>query len=111
MTETLGHGYSSESTQRELSNECQHDRFQMVFRKLCILVLWSKVASGLEGLKVINSFMPGDICANVVITYDTFDNYYEIKYKFTKYVKESLVLTITISSSIFLKMLWSLRYY
>ena len=55
--------------------------------------------------------MPGYICANVVITYDTFDNYYEIKYKFTKYVKESLVLTITISSSIFFKMLWSLRYY
>ena len=26
MTETLAHGYSSESTQRELSNEYQHDR-------------------------------------------------------------------------------------
>ena len=27
MTETLAHGYSSESTQWELSNEYQHDRF------------------------------------------------------------------------------------
>ena len=26
MTETLAHGYSSESTQRELSNEYEHDR-------------------------------------------------------------------------------------
>ena len=25
MTETLAHGYSSESTQQELSNEYQHD--------------------------------------------------------------------------------------
>ena len=33
MTETLANGYSSESTQRELSNEYQHDRVSMVFRK------------------------------------------------------------------------------
>ena len=26
MTETLAYGYSSESTQRELSNEYQHDQ-------------------------------------------------------------------------------------
>ena len=50
MTETLAHAYSSESTQRELSNEYQHDRVQMVFKDLCILVLWTKVASALEGL-------------------------------------------------------------
>ena len=31
MTETLAHGYSSESTQRELSNEYQHDRVRWVF--------------------------------------------------------------------------------
>ena len=40
MTETLANGYSSESTQRELSNEYQHDRFWMVFQKslhLCAL--------------------------------------------------------------------------
>ena len=33
MTETLAHGYSSESTQPELSNEYQHDRVKMVFQK------------------------------------------------------------------------------
>ena len=35
MTETLAYGYSSESAQRELSNEYQHDR---IFKSLCILV-------------------------------------------------------------------------
>ena len=30
MTETLARGYSSESTQRELSNEYQHDRFRLL---------------------------------------------------------------------------------
>ena len=29
MTETLAHGYSSESTQQELSNEYQHDRVNL----------------------------------------------------------------------------------
>ena len=33
MTETLAIGYSSESTQRDLSNEYQHDRVWMVSRK------------------------------------------------------------------------------
>ena len=33
MTETLANGYSSESTQRELSNEYQLDRVSMVFKK------------------------------------------------------------------------------
>ena len=50
MTETLANGYSSESTQQELSNEYQHDRVQMFFKNLCIPVLWMKVASALEGL-------------------------------------------------------------
>ena len=50
MTETLANGYSSESTQRELSDEYQHDRVVMIFKNLCILVLWTKVASALEGL-------------------------------------------------------------
>ena len=50
MTETLAHGYSSESTQEELSNEYQYDKVKMVFKNLCILVLWTKVASELEGL-------------------------------------------------------------
>ena len=49
-TETLAYGYSYESTQRELSNEYQHDRVLMIFKNLCVLVLWTKVASALEGL-------------------------------------------------------------
>ena len=51
MTETLANGYSYESTQRELSNEYQHDRVWIVFKNLCICVLWTKVALALEGLK------------------------------------------------------------
>ena len=50
MTETLAHGYSSESTLRELYNEYQYDKVKMYFKNLCILVLWMKVASALEGL-------------------------------------------------------------
>ena len=50
MTETLANGYSSESTPRELSNEYQHDRVWMIFKNLCVLVPWRKVASALEGL-------------------------------------------------------------
>ena len=53
MIETLAHGYSSESTQLELSNEYQCNRVLMVFKNLCILVLWTKVASALEGLSII----------------------------------------------------------
>ena len=52
MTVTLANGYSSESTQRELSNEYQHDRDSMLFKKCCVLVLWMKVASALEGLTI-----------------------------------------------------------
>ena len=50
MTEPKVNGYSSESAQRELSNEYQHDKVPMIFKDLCILVLWTKVASALEGL-------------------------------------------------------------
>ena len=38
MIEALANGYSSESTQRELSNEYQHDKVYIVFENLCILV-------------------------------------------------------------------------
>ena len=48
MTKTLAHGYSSESTKRELSNEYQHDRVKVNFKNLCVIVLWKNVA--LEGL-------------------------------------------------------------
>ena len=50
MPETLANGYSSESTQRELSDEYQHDRVLMVIKNLCLLVIWTKVASALLGL-------------------------------------------------------------
>ena len=48
MTETLAHGYSSESAQRKLSNEHQHNRdgyFLMIlfFPKQCNLVNFSTV--------------------------------------------------------------------
>ena len=52
MTETLAYGYSSESTPRELSNEYQHDRVEMVFKNICIPVLWKKVASALKGIRL-----------------------------------------------------------
>ena len=50
MTETLAYGHSSESTQWDPSNEYQHDRVQMFFKNLQVLVLWTKVASAMEGL-------------------------------------------------------------
>ena len=46
----MANGYSSESTQRELTNEYQHDRVYMIFKNYCTSVLWTKVASALEGL-------------------------------------------------------------
>ena len=53
MTEILAHGYTSGSTQQELSNEYQHDRVKMVFKDLCIFVLWTNVASALERVNTI----------------------------------------------------------
>ena len=50
MTETMANGYSSESTQRDLSNGYQHNRVSMVFKDFCIFLPWMKVASALEGL-------------------------------------------------------------
>ena len=52
MTKTLANGYSYEITRRELSNEYQHDRVSMVSKNICVLVLWMKVASALEGLNI-----------------------------------------------------------
>ena len=51
MTETLAHVYSSESSQWELSNKYQQglDGFQKSLRS--VLVLWTKEASALEGLR------------------------------------------------------------
>ena len=43
MTETLANGYSSESTLQEQSNEYQQESVHMVFKILCLLVLWGKL--------------------------------------------------------------------
>ena len=50
MTKTLAHGYSSDSIQHELSNKYQNYRVYRVFKNLCIIVPWMKVALALEGL-------------------------------------------------------------
>ena len=57
MTETLANGYSSESTQRELSNEYQYDRVLMIFKDFCVLGLLTNVGSALEGLTVTQSYL------------------------------------------------------
>ena len=51
MTETLAHEYSSESSQRELSNEYQHNMFRWV-SKIFVSLCFGRnpVASALEGL-------------------------------------------------------------
>ena len=51
MIEMLACGYSSDSTQRDLSNEYQHDKGWMVFRNRCIFVPRTKVALAFEGLR------------------------------------------------------------
>ena len=47
MAETLAHGYSCERTQRELSNQYQHDRVK-IFKNVSALLIWMKVASALK---------------------------------------------------------------
>ena len=51
MTETLANGYSSESTQHEISNEYQHDKVKMVFKNCCVHALEETIASAFEGLR------------------------------------------------------------
>ena len=68
MTETLPNVYSSESTQRELSNEYKHDRVSMVSKNICVFVLWTKVASALEGLNCVALF---DHLITMLVLYNT----------------------------------------
>ena len=61
-------------TQRKLSNEYQHDRVSLVFKNLCILVHWTKVASPLDGLIVMGELIHTDMLSHtcygcVVIDY------------------------------------------
>ena len=96
MTETLAHGYSSDSTQQKLSKEYQHDRVKMVLK---ILVLWTKVASALEGLRhrreVLNIYQIGCFRVppkSVFWIYNTFENNFGIDNDFTKYSREREVI-------------------
>ena len=50
MTETLAYGYSSESTQRELSNEYQHEKGLYVLQQSFSFLFWMITASELEEL-------------------------------------------------------------
>ena len=50
MIEILAIGYSSESTQRELSKEYQTQQNLDGFQKSLRPLLWTKVASALKGL-------------------------------------------------------------
>ena len=38
-----------ESTQPELFDEYKHDKVKTVIKNICVLVLWTKVASALDG--------------------------------------------------------------
>ena len=55
VTETMANGYSSESTQRELSNKYQHDRVKIMSIIFCFLVHWTKVTSAAEGVGLCGS--------------------------------------------------------
>ena len=65
MTETLAHGYSSECSARTIQlipawqgldgSQNIWEYSAMVFKNLCILVLWTKVASALEGFELCKS--------------------------------------------------------
>ena len=51
VTETLAYWYSSDSTQYAC-NEYQQERYQTVFKNVCVPMLWTNVTSALEELKV-----------------------------------------------------------
>ena len=57
MTETLAHGYSFDSTQRELSNEYQHDRVKMFFRKALHHCALDEIRLSIGRVKAINSIV------------------------------------------------------
>ena len=81
MTDILAHWFSSDSTQWELSNEYKHDRVWMVLKIFHVLVLRTKVAPALEGLRI-----PPE---SVTWTTNTSENDLETEIQFAKYLKES----------------------
>ena len=93
MTETLANGYSFESTQRELSNEYQHDRVTMIFKNLCILVIWIKVALALEGLIYCRSLKDLNLL-NVASSAATFGEIQVAKSQFIKNLNNTKLFRI-----------------
>ena len=67
-------------TQQELSNEYQHDRVYMVCKGLWVVVLWTKVASALEGLTVLwatNTWQR--MCHLLFLKYESLINIYILR--------------------------------
>ena len=93
MTETLANGYSSESTQQELSNEYQQYKVQMVFKDFCIFLPWTKVASALKGLTHSIWKSPLEIPIRI---YDTSDDNFGTKKKrfYQVFIKRIVVSNI-----------------
>ena len=73
MTETLANGYSSESTQRELFNEYQHDRVKMVFKKSLHPCALEKSCLSIERVNLVpspfhaNIKCPLDPCMGIIL--------------------------------------------
>ena len=42
MAGTLSYWYSSDSEQKEISNEYQHDRVYIIVKKVCVVIPWTK---------------------------------------------------------------------
>ena len=64
MTETVAHG-TDPIVLSDSINEYQHDRDQMVFKNCCVLVLWTKVASGYLVFQCLSYFRPKHMDAKI----------------------------------------------
>ena len=65
--------------------------FRWFFRKLCILVLWTKLASALEGLT--HSCLEISL-TRVISNLDSFENNFGIDHTYTKYLNGKLMVKI-----------------
>ena len=74
MTQTLASGYSYESAQRELSNEYQHDRVQMVFKIIYVLAHLMELVSALKGLTLTQNVtgQVGPVTPRIYLSYTFF---------------------------------------
>ena len=66
ITETLAHGYSSESTQWELSDKNQDDRVYMDYKNLCILVLFDESSLSIGTATLYYHFMSRHILVTLL---------------------------------------------